>query len=109
MVAGFQWIDCNDCDHSVTSFVRKAAADGAPPVVFVFNHTPLPRHGYRVGVPKDGFWRERLNSDSQIYGGSGVGNMGGRMAESSGWQGQPAHLILDLPPLSCLALMPGEP
>ena len=105
---GFQWIDCNDSDNSVTSFIRKGATDDAPPVVFVFNHTPCPRYGYRVGVPRDGFWRERLNSDAQIYGGSGVGNMGGRVAEPTAWQGQPAHLLLDLPPLSCLALVPGE-
>lgn len=104
---GFQWIDCNDSDHSVTSFIRRPTTGDTRPLVFVFNHTPQPRHGYRVGVPHDGFWRERLNSDAQIYGGAGMGNHGGKDAEPSPWQGQPAHLILDLPPLSCLVLAPG--
>ncbi len=76
-------------------------------MLFVFNYTPVPRHGYRVGVPWSGFWQERLNSDAEIYGGSGMGNMGGREAVGDAWQGQPAHLMLELPPLSCMAFVPS--
>jgi len=105
---GFEWVDCSDSEHSVTSFLRRSADPSQPPVLFVFNYTPVPRHGYRVGVPWDGFWQERLNSDAEIYGGSGIGNMGGRDAVGDSWQGQPAHLVLDLPPLSCLAFVPSK-
>lgn len=105
---GFEWIDCSDSEQSVTSFLRRSADPHEPPALFVFNYTPVPRHGYRVGVPWDGFWQERLNSDAEVYGGSGIGNLGGRQAVGDAWQGQPAHLILDLPPLSCMVFVPTE-
>ncbi|QQS04975.1 MAG: 1,4-alpha-glucan branching protein GlgB [Fibrobacterota bacterium] len=103
---GYEWVDCSDSEQSVTSFLRRSADPKEPPVLFVFNYTPIPRHGYRVGVPWGGFWQERLNSDAEIYGGSGMGNMGGREAVGDAWQGQPAHLMLELPPLSCMAFVP---
>jgi len=103
---GMQWIDCSDSEHSVVSFLRKPADPKDPPVLFVFNYTPMPRPGYRVGVPFGGFWTERLNSDAPIYGGSGIGNWGGREAESEPWQGQSHSLQLDLPPLGVLVFVP---
>lgn len=103
---GMQWIDCSDSEHSVVSFLRQPADPKDPPVLFVFNYTPLPRPGYRVGVPFGGFWKERLNSDAEVYGGSGLGNWGGREASNEAWQGQPNSLQLDLPPLGVLVFVP---
>lgn len=103
---GFRWIDCSDSDHSVVSFLRLSSDPSEPPALFVFNYTPVPRQHYRVGAPWAGFWRERLNSDSEIYGGSGIGNLGGVEAVDESWQGQPAFLSLELPPLACLVFVP---
>jgi 1,4-alpha-glucan branching enzyme len=105
---GMQWIDCSDSEHSVVSFIRKGANPADKPVVFIFNYTPVPRPGYRVGLPWAGFWKERMNSDAEIYGGSGLGNYGGREAIWEGWQGQPASVQLDLPPLGVLVLVPDS-
>ena len=102
--AGFEWVDANDADASVLSFLRKSR-DGAP-VLVVCNFTPLPRRNYAVGVPRGGFWRERLNSDAAIYGGSGVGNFGGAEAAPVSAQGRPHSLALTLPPLGVLLLEP---
>jgi 1,4-alpha-glucan branching enzyme len=74
--AGFEWIDCNDMEQSVITFLRKGLDPGDLMLV-VCNFTPVPRHNYRVGVPLSGFWREVLNSDAHDYGGSGQGNLGG--------------------------------
>ena len=74
--------------------------------MIVCNFTPVPRHGYRVGVPSGGFWRELLNSDAQEYGGSGMGNLGGVHAEDAAHHGRPFSLSLTLPPLSVLFLKP---
>jgi len=103
--AGFQWIDCNDWEQSVVSFVRRAR-DGEDFVLFVSNFTPVPRHGYRLGVPREGFYRECLNTDAGLYGGSNVGNPPGAWAEPTAWQGQPHSLVLTLPPLATLVLKP---
>ncbi len=103
---GFRWIDCSDSENSVISFLRVSGDPAQPPALFVYNYTPVPRRNYRVGAPWAGFWRERLNSDSEIYGGSGIGNLGGVQAIPESWQGQPAHLSLDLPPLGCLVFVP---
>jgi 1,4-alpha-glucan branching enzyme len=101
--SGFQWIDCNDIENSSVSFIRKAA-DGDDQLVVLLNFTPIPRHGYRVGVPFAGTYREVLNSDAGLYGGSNVGN-GGRVAtEPSPAHGFEQSLRLTLPPLSCLVL-----
>jgi 1,4-alpha-glucan branching enzyme len=100
---GFRWIDCNDVDRSVYSFLR-FAADSSDFLVFVCNLTPVPRHDYRIGVPEAGAYGEVLNSDAAIYGGSNLGNGGEVRAEPGAWQGLGASLRLTLPPLSVLVL-----
>ncbi len=102
---GFEWIDANDADASVVSFLRRGR-EGGPPILVVANFTPVPRQGYRVGIPQGGFWRELLNSDSAIYGGSEMGNGGGLQAEQSPAHGRLWSLSLTLPPLSTLFLAP---
>jgi 1,4-alpha-glucan branching enzyme len=102
---GFEWIDSQDADNSVLSFIRRGRS-GDDFVVCVCNFTPVPRTGYRVGVPAEGFYRERLNSDASFYGGSNLGNAGGVAAEPIPWSGRPWSIALTLPPLSCLFLKP---
>jgi 1,4-alpha-glucan branching enzyme len=98
---GFSWIDFGDRDNSVVSYVRKA---GGKELVFVLNATPVVRENYRVGVPQGGVWKERLNSDAEVYGGGGVGNMGAVETTPVPYHGRPASLVLTLPPLSVLVL-----
>ena len=98
---GFQWIDIHDTENSVISFLRKAK-DPNNQVVCVCNFTPMPRHGYRIGVPCLSRYRELLNSDAQIYGGSNVGNAGGVTAEPIGSHGFANSISITLPPLSVL-------
>ncbi|MFZ4577885.1 MAG: 1,4-alpha-glucan branching protein GlgB [Myxococcota bacterium] len=100
--AGFQWVDCNDVDHSVVTFLRFSGDSPADYVLVVCNFTPMPRHDYRVGVPGAGFHREILNTDSVFYGGSNVGNDGGQQAQPVATHGQPWSLSLDLPPLGVM-------
>jgi len=99
---GFEWIDCNDTLSSTISLLRKGKATGS--IVVVCNFTPVPRVGYRLGVPGGGYWRELLNSDAAEYGGSGIGNMGGAQAEEQPAHGRSHSLLLTLPPLSALYL-----
>ena len=101
--AGFEWIDCQDTDNSVVSFLRRAK-DPEQFLVFVCNFTPIPRYGYRIGVPAPGFYAEVLNSDSEIYGGSNVGNWGGVHADPRPWQWRPYSVELTLPPLGVMVL-----
>jgi 1,4-alpha-glucan branching enzyme len=96
--AGFEWVDCNDTASSVISLLRKSTQP-EDTILVVANFTPVPREGYRVGVPSDGFWRELLNSDASDYAGSGMGNLGGKQAESIPVHGRPYSLSLTLPPL----------
>ena len=103
--AGFEWVDCTDWRSSVVSFLRKAK-DPRDMLLFVCNFTPVPRHNYRVGVPLECNWKEMLNSDAPLYGGSGQGNMGGLMAAPLPIQGRPYSLNLTLPPLAALVLRP---
>ena len=99
---GFEWIDCHDSSQSVLSFLR---SDGRGRVVaVVLNFTPVPRHGYRVGVPLAGRWRELLNSDSAFYGGSNVGNLGELRTDVVSWMGREQSLSLTLPPLGGIVL-----
>ncbi|TVR00962.1 MAG: 1,4-alpha-glucan branching protein GlgB [Desulfovibrionales bacterium] len=95
---GFSWVDCNDADQSVISFLRRGACN-QDLILVVANFTPVPRENYRVGVPRGGFWREILNSDAQEYGGSGLGNMGGVEAAPLPSHGHYSSLALTLPPL----------
>lgn len=101
--AGFAWVDCNDRDNSVISWLRKSKGE-RDVVLLIANFTPVLRHGYRVGVPRAGFWEETLNTDSAHYGGSNAGNDGGRHAQEIPWHGQSFSLELTLPPLSTIAL-----
>jgi 1,4-alpha-glucan branching enzyme len=96
---GFQWVDCSDYEQSVLSFVRRARGGGTEFLV-ALNLTPVPRSGYRLGVPRPGFWREALNTDAAIYGGGNVGNAGGLTAEPHPAHGQAQSLLLTLPPLA---------
>jgi 1,4-alpha-glucan branching enzyme len=102
--AGFQWIDCHDSSQSVLSWLR-VARDGSC-VAVVLNFTPVPRHGYRLGLPRAGRWREVLNSDSSHYGGSDVGNGGALTALEEPSMNRPASVVLTLPPLAALVLLP---
>lgn len=102
---GFEWIDFHDIDNSVISFVRRAK-DPDDMLVFVCNFTPLVRHGYQVGVPKGGWWKEVLNSDEERFGGSGAGNPDAVLAENGTVQGRSQFVTLTLPPLSVLILKP---
>ncbi len=99
--AGFEWIESNDSEHSIFTFLRKAD-DSGHLVVAVCNFTPVPRQGYRVGVPLPGTYVERLNTDDAIYGGSGVGNGGAVAAEATPWHGRTHSLTLTIPPLGTL-------
>ena len=105
--AGFEWIDANDAEQSVLSFFRRRSDRAASDVVAcVANLTPVPRYGYRVGLPRPGRWRELLNTDAAEWGGSGVGNYGAAVAEDIPWHGQPCSAALTLPPLGVLWLTP---
>jgi 1,4-alpha-glucan branching enzyme len=103
--AGFEWIDCNDVARSVVSFLRKGRRPGDV-ILFACNFTPVPRHNYRVGAPSGGFWKEILNSDAPLYGGSGQGNMGGSEASPLPVHGRPWSLSLTVPPLGVVAFKP---
>ncbi|CAN5784649.1 1,4-alpha-glucan branching protein GlgB [soil metagenome] len=98
---GFEWIDFNDSDNSVWSFMRKGRSGQV--IVFVVNATPIVRGGYRVGVNELGWYEEILNTDAATYGGSNVGNYGGKHAEHWAWQGKPFSIVVDLPPLAVAA------
>ncbi len=100
---GFEWIDCNDNAASTISLLRKSRSPSQN-IVIVCNFTPIPRLEYRLGVPAGGYWRELLNSDGKEYGGSGMGNAGGVMAENKPVHGRPYSLELTLPPLGALFL-----
>jgi 1,4-alpha-glucan branching enzyme len=102
---GFSWVDANDSEQSVASMLR-SAGPGARPLLAVFNFTPVPRPGYRLGVPTGGFWRELLNSDAGVYGGSGWGNLGGVAADEIPWHAHPHSLAVTLPPLAAVFLAP---
>jgi len=95
---GFQFLVGDDRETNVLGFARYGH-DGDPPIVVVCNFTPVPREGYRLGVPKGGHWRELLNSDADVYGGSGVGNRGGIDAEGVPAHGHRSSLVVTAPPL----------
>jgi 1,4-alpha-glucan branching enzyme len=100
--AGFEWVDCNDNQRSVVSFLRHGRTPGDT-VLFVCNFTPVVRANYKVGVPAGGHWAEILNSDAALYGGSGQGNFGGVEAAPAAVHGRPWSLTLTLPPLAVVA------
>jgi 1,4-alpha-glucan branching enzyme len=104
--SGFQWIDCNDSENSVVSFLRRGRSGEA--VVAIVNFTPVPRNGYRIGVPVAGSYLELVNSDSEVYAGSNVGNGGVIFTEPIPSHGHQQSLRLTLPPLGFLLLKPGN-
>jgi len=104
---GFRWIEVNDRERSVFAWLRMGG-HGAPPVACVINFTPVPREGYRIGLPLPGCWREILNTDAADYGGSGWGNAGAVAAEPGESHGFPCRATLALPPLGALWLIHDE-
>ena len=87
--SGFYWIEPNDADRNVVVVRPRRRGPGEDVAVCVMNLSPIPREGYRIGLPKQGRWREALNTDAEHYGGSNVGNYGGVDAEDMGWMSQP--------------------
>ncbi len=107
---GFSWLEPNDADNNVVAFVRRSNASPSTQrlLVFVANLSPVPRHGYRLGLPRAVRWREVLNTDSSFYGGSDIGNLGGVDPEPIPWHEQPVSAELTLPPLAGIWLAPEE-
>jgi 1,4-alpha-glucan branching enzyme len=103
---GFDWVLPDDDLESLVAFVRRP--DEGRPVLVVCNFTPVPRHNVLLGVPEGGFWRELVNSDAEVYGGSGVGNLGGVDSHPVHWRGWPEAVTLTAPPLGVVVLAPGE-
>ena len=101
--AGFSWIDCADFERSVVALLRRGRSDDEV-VAAAFNFTPVPRYAYRLGVPREGFWREVANSDATDYGGSGVGNLGGCETNPQPAHGHAQSIELTLPPLGAVFL-----
>lgn len=104
-ITGFTWIVGDDKNNSVFAFSRNATVESAPPVLVVSNFTPVPRHDYQVGVPRLGIWHEQLNSDSEFYGGSNLGNGGDVISTADPRHGQSFSLTLNLPPLATIFLV----
>lgn len=100
---GFEWVDFHDTESSVISFMRKAR-DEHEIVLVAANFTPVPRTNYRIGVPRDGFWKEIMNSDAKSYGGSGYGNFGGLAATPIPCHGKYQSISTTLPPLGIVFL-----
>jgi 1,4-alpha-glucan branching enzyme len=98
---GFEWIDFGDRENSTISYIRR---NKGRELIFMLNFTPVPRSNYRVGVPQEGTWVERLNSDAEVYGGSGIGNLGGVDTNPVPYHGRPMSVVLTLPPLSVVVL-----
>jgi 1,4-alpha-glucan branching enzyme len=98
---GFEWIDCHDASQSALSYIRKYQDKY---MVVILNFTPVPRHDYRVGVPLKGYYKELLNSDSEYYGGSNVGNADGVRSTTEPWMGKSHSITLNLPPLGGLVM-----
>ncbi len=95
---GFDWIDFHDADNSVVAFLRRDRTGGL--LIFAINATPVPREGYRIGVPEGGFYGEILNTDAATYGGSNIGNYGGVPSHPWPWQGREHSIQINLPPLA---------
>lgn len=102
---GFEWIDCNDTEHSIVSFIRKGK-DWRDMLIFVCNFTPAVHDHYRIGAPLDTCYEEVLNSDNEKYGGSGVLNVGLIQAQSVPCHQKPCSIVLRIPPLSTVVLRP---
>lgn len=99
---GFEWIDLQDAESSIITFIR-FARNREDFIVFACNFTPVPREGYRIGVPKAGLYRELFNTDSELFGGANVGNAGAVWADEIAFHGRPASLNVTIPPLAVVA------
>jgi 1,4-alpha-glucan branching enzyme len=99
---GFSWVDCHDADNSVISYLRYSQSGSF--LLIVLNFTPVPRLGYRIGVPESGNYLEIFNSDSSHYGGANLGNMGMIASVGKPWMGRPDSLAITLPPLAGIIL-----
>jgi 1,4-alpha-glucan branching enzyme len=104
--AGFAWIDCNDNEQSTLTWLRRASSGDT--IAVACNFTPVPRPGFRIGVPYGGYWQEILNSDAPLYGGSGQGNLGGVETSPVAWHGQLQSVTVTLPPLA-VVMFKGAP
>ncbi|MEA2254298.1 MAG: 1,4-alpha-glucan branching enzyme [Solirubrobacteraceae bacterium] len=104
--SGFWWLEPNDAENNIVAFCRAGADPARDVIACVMNLSPVPRTGYRLGLPQAGPWREALNTDAAAYGGTNTGNLGGVEAEGVGWHGQPFSAEVTLPPLSVLWLVP---
>ncbi|ACZ38527.1 1,4-alpha-glucan branching protein GlgB [Sphaerobacter thermophilus] len=104
---GFAWIEANDAEQSVVTFLRRGRAEVSE-IVAAFNFTPVPRHNYIIGVPRFGRWREILNSDATVYGGSGQGNLGGVTANPVPSHGYTQSITITIPPLGAVLFAPDE-
>jgi 1,4-alpha-glucan branching enzyme len=104
---GFRWLEPNDALANTFAFIR-LSRDAERPLVCIANLSPVPREGYRVGLPRGGDWVELLNTDSTYYSGSGIGNMGKVAADGPGWHDQPFSATVTLPPLAVVWLRPAE-
>ncbi len=104
--SGFEWLVGDDADASVYAFLRREG-DGGPPLMFIANFTPELRTGYRVGAPLAGAWREVLNTDAEIYGGTNVGNQGAIATRDAAAHGRAVSLEVTLPPLGAIVLEPS--
>src|SRR3954451_23041577 len=102
----FGWLEPNDADANVLAFVRWGDGDSKP-VVAIANNSPVPREGYRVGLPRSGEWTEVINTDAEVYGGSNTGNMGAVQSEAQPWHDQPFSAGVTLPPLGVVWLVPS--
>jgi 1,4-alpha-glucan branching enzyme len=101
--SGFRWVVLDDREQSVFAFLR-LGEEGDRPVLVVSNFTPVPRHDYRVGVPDEGYWREVLNTDADLYGGTNLGNAGGVGSQPIASHGYPASIGVLVPPLATVIL-----
>jgi 1,4-alpha-glucan branching enzyme len=105
--ATFQWIDHSDADNNVFSYIRRAKSPDDY-LIIILNFSPVPRHNYRIPVPDKCYYKEVMNSDSEIYNGGNMGNLGGVNPEEYYWRGQQYSINLTLPPLSFLVLKPEK-
>jgi 1,4-alpha-glucan branching enzyme len=103
---GFEWIDFRDTDNGVITFIRRAR-DGADYVVCAFNTTPVARYHYRIGVPEHRYYQEIMNTDSELYWGSNLGNAGGVHADARPWHNQPCSIEITMPPLGGVYFKPA--
>jgi 1,4-alpha-glucan branching enzyme len=103
--SGFEWIDFRDSEASVIAFLR-FSRDRKEFLVFICNFTPVPRHNYRIGVPVRGHYTEVFNTDSEMFGGSNMGNSGAVWADEIQSHGHPASLSVTLPPLGVVVFKP---